>query len=127
MWAAYSSLAGSLFPNAISVIDRYHFFIHLNKALDLTRKSVRKLFPDEPSFKYLRWALLKNPDHLSDAEKKLLSDAFRNSSELQKIYEMRVDLKVIFDTDLTKKEAFIEVGLWEKRLVVLAINSWIRF
>lgn len=115
MWDAYSTLAGTLFPNAISVIDRYHFFIHLNKALDSTRKSIRKISPDETSFKHLRWALLKNPDHLSDAEKSLLSDAFINSSSLQQVYEMRVDLKAIFDTDLTKDEAFIEIGLWEAK------------
>jgi transposase len=30
MWDAYSTLAGDLFPNATSVIDRYHFFIHLS-------------------------------------------------------------------------------------------------
>lgn len=109
MWDAYSTLAEALFPNAISVVDRYHFFIHLSKALDSTAsairfdcKSLRKDFPDEECFKYLRWTLLKSPDDLSEDEQKTLNKAFLVSPDLQKVYQLRQDLKAIFDMDLTK-------------------------
>jgi transposase len=115
MWDAYSTLAGDLFPNAISVIDRYHFFIHLSKALDSTRKSLRKDFPDEECFKHLRWTLLKSPDDLSEDEQKTLNQAFLISPDLQEVYQLRRDLKAIFDLDLTKDQASLKVEEWKEK------------
>ena len=115
MWDAYSTLAGDLFPNAISVIDRYHFFVHLSKALDSTRKSLRKIFPDEESFKHLRWTLLKNPDDLSENEQKTLKEAFLISPDLQEVYQLRKDLKAIFDLDLTKDQASLKIEEWQEK------------
>ena len=115
MWDAYSTLAGDLFPNAISVIDRYHFFIHLSKALDSTRKSLRKEFPEEESFKNLRWTLLKSPDNLSEDEQKTLKEAFSISPALDEVYQLRKDLKAIFDLDLTKDQAATKVEQWQEK------------
>jgi transposase len=115
MWDAYSTLAGDLFPKAISVIDRYHFFIHINKALDSTRKLLRKESPKDESFKHLRWALLKNPDRLSKEESQILQKAFELSDQLKEVYQLRKDLKKIFDSNLTKQEALIEVQTWQEK------------
>lgn len=119
MWDAYSNLAGKLFPKAISVIDRYHFFVHLNKALDASRRALRKDFPDEALFRNLRWALLKNPDDLSMEEKDILSNVFALNPELGCIYELRKELKGIFDLDITKEEAKQKVEEWEKKAIAL--------
>jgi transposase len=113
MWDAYSTLAGELFPKAISVIDRYHFFIHLNKALDSTRKSFRKEFPEQESLKGLRWTLLKSPDDLSENEQKMLKEAFSITPTLQEVYQLRKDLKAIFDLDLTKEKASLKIDEWQ--------------
>ncbi len=115
MWDAYSILAGDLFPNAISVIDRYHFFIHLCKAIDSTCKSLRKDSPDEECFKSLRWTLLKSPENLSKDEEKTLNQAFLVSPELQEVYQLRKDLKAIFDMDLTKDHASLKVEEWQEK------------
>ena len=123
MWDAYSTLAGDLFPNAISVIDRYHFFVHLGKALDSTRKSLRKDFPDEECFKRLRWTLLKSPDNLSEDEQKTLKQAFLVSPELQEIYLLRKDLKAIFDMDLTKDQASLKVEEWQGKAQKIGSKS----
>lgn len=123
MWNAYSTLAGDLFPNAISVIDRYHFFVHLGKALDSTRKSLRKDFPDEECFKRLRWTLLKSPDNLSEDEQKTLKQAFLVSPELQEIYQLRKDLKAIFDMDLTKDQASLKVEEWQEKAQKIGSKS----
>lgn len=115
MWDAYSTLAGDLFPNAISVIDRYHFFVHLSKVLDLTRKSLRKDFPDEACFKHLRWTLLKSSDDLSKDEQEILKKAFLLSPGLQDVYQLRKELKTIFDLDLTKEQASLKIEEWQEK------------
>lgn len=122
MWDGYSNLVGKLFPKAISVIDRYHFFVHLNKALDASRRALRKDFPDESLFKNLRWALLKNPDDLSIEEKDVLKNVFALNPALGCIYELRKELKGIFDLDITKEEAKQKVEEWEKKATALATN-----
>ncbi len=93
MWDGHTTLAGDIFSNAVTVIDRYHFFIHLNKALNATRSCLRKEFPDEETFKHLRWAILKSPKNLSPKEKTLLQKAFTLSEELSQVYQLRKDLK----------------------------------
>lgn len=70
-----------MFPNAISVIDRYYFFIHINKALDSTGRLLRKTLPEKEDYKNLHWALLINPAKLSDDENQKLQKAFEASSE----------------------------------------------
>jgi transposase len=119
MWDAYSNLAGALFPNAISVIDRFHFFVHLNKALDASRKALRKDFPEEVLFKNLRWALLKNPNDLSKEEQEMLQKVFLLSPELSTVYALRKELKDIFDLDISKEEAKQKVEEWEKKATAL--------
>lgn len=115
MWEGYTTLAGTLFPGAITVVDRYHFFAHFNKALHTTRSVLRKEFPDEETFKHLRWALLKSPENLSEKEQELLEKAFRLSEELAQIYQLRKDLKQLFDTHQTVEQAEIALDLWQAK------------
>ncbi len=123
MWDAYAGLAGSLFPQAISVIDRYHFFIHLNKALDASRKAVRKAFPNQDVFKCIRWTSLKNPEDLSTDEQEKLTQVFELNPQLGAIYELRKKLKHIFDLDISKEEAQEKVEEWEKEAAKLEVKS----
>lgn len=127
MWDAYSTLAGDLFPNAFSVIDRFHFFMHISKALDGTRKLLRKEFPDEKCYINLRWALLKNPINLDKDESDLLKKAFNLSSELASVYSLRQELKLIFDSDLTKKKSEQKLKEWEDKAQKTANKFMIMF
>jgi transposase len=79
------------------------------------RKSLRKDFPDEECFKHLRWTLLKSPDDLSEDEQKTLNQAFLISPDLQEVYQLRKDLKAIFDLDLTKDQASLKVEEWQEK------------
>ena len=45
MWDGYVSTAKEVFPNAEIVIDRFHFFGQMNKALDHVRKQLRGQSP----------------------------------------------------------------------------------
>ena len=76
---------------------------------------MRKNFPDEECFKYLRWTLLKNPDDLSENEQKTLKQAFLISPDLQEVYQLRKKLKAIFELDLTKDQASLKVEEWQEK------------
>ena len=41
MWGPFQDLAKELFPNALIHVDRFHWTMHLNKALDSYRKYLR--------------------------------------------------------------------------------------
>ena len=117
MWEGYSTLAGELFPHAISVIDRYHFFVHINQALDRTRKQLRQEFPDEKGWKHLRWALLKQPAKLSVEEAARVKQALELSPELRQVHRLRQELKELFDEELSQEEASAQLARWEAEAV----------
>ena len=70
MWDGYVNLVGAkgIFPNAINVIDRFHFVQHISTSLDGQRKLVRKEFASDERLKNLRWPLLKSPHSLNPDE-----------------------------------------------------------
>jgi transposase len=115
MWDGFISTAKEVFPNATIIVDRFHFFSHLNKAIDNQRKQLRKLFKDNEDFKSLKWALLKNKLELSSEEKRKLRRAFAISPELEAIYEHKEELRSIFERDLSRKEAEIMIEQWLKK------------
>ncbi len=86
MWQGFLNTAKAAFPNATLVVDRFHFFGDLNKALDNERKSLRRQFKDRDEFKRLKWALLKNAEDLTDDQKKKLARAFLLAPQLELIY-----------------------------------------
>ncbi len=114
MWDGFINTARAVFPKAAIVADRFHFFWHLNKAVDNQRKHLRKVFKEHEEFKHLRWALLKNQDDLSDEEKKKLHAAFILAPELKQIYDHKEQLRAIFEEDFSKEQAEIRISKWLK-------------
>ena len=119
MWDGFVSLTKEVFPNAVNVIDRFHFFCHLNKALDNERKALRKDHHDEEVFKHLRWPLLKAPNKLNMEERELLEKAFNKAPVLKQIYELRNELKSIFDQPLNELQADIKIAPWQQKSMQL--------
>ena len=62
MWGPYQQVIDTCFPQAQSVIDRFHVVKLLNQVLDTERKNLRKTEPTETSFKHLKWLLFKQAD-----------------------------------------------------------------
>ena len=116
MWDGYVNLAGEkgIFPNAINVIDRFHFVQHLSTALDGQRKLDRKKFAPDERLKNLRWPLLKSPDSLNADEQLQLKAAFEVSPTLESIYGLRTKLKAIFDTDCSQQAGLLALTGWEQ-------------
>ena len=87
VWKGFINTAQAVFSNATLVVDRFHFFGYLNKAVDNPRKNLRRQFKDQEDFKRLKWALLKNAEDLTADQKKKLNRAFLLSPQLKLIDE----------------------------------------
>ena len=112
MWQGFLHTAKVAFPNATLVVDRFHFFSYLNKALDNERKSLRRQFKDQNDFKRLKWALLKNAEDLTGDQKKKLARAFWLAPSLQLLHEHKERFRSIFDQRLTREQGEIELNQW---------------
>lgn len=136
MWDGYVNLAGEkgVFKNAINVIDLFHFVQHLGSALDGERKAARKEFPETECLKSLRWTVLKSPEDLNVEESKQLKEAFAVSGNLAKIYQLRIDLKAIFQKKHTKETGLEAINKWEEEAkkidskplakFLVTVNNW---
>lgn len=112
MWQGFINTAKAVFPQATLVVDRFHFFSYLNKAVDSHRKSLRRQFKDKEEFKRLKWALLKNPENLTPTQKDKLDRAFLQAPELKLIYDHKEKFRAIFNQHLTRKQGEIELNKW---------------
>lgn len=112
MWKGFINTAHAAFPNATLLVDRFHFFGYLNKAVDSQRKNLRRQFKDQEDFKRLKWALLKNAENLTADQKKKLTRALILSPQLKLIYEHKEKFRSIFNQHLTRKQGEIELNQW---------------
>ena len=112
MWQGFINTAKAVFPHATVVVDRFHFFSYLNKALDSQRKSLRRKFKDQEDFKRLKWALLKNAENLTPEQKKKLNRAFLLAPELKLLYEQKENFRAIFNQNLTREQGEIALNQW---------------
>ena len=112
MWQGFINTAKAVFPHATLVVDRFHFFSYLNKAVDSQRKNLRRQFKDQEDFKRLKWALLKNAENLTPDQKKKLNRALLLSPQLKLIYDHKKKFRAIFNQHLTREQGEIELNLW---------------
>jgi transposase len=112
MWQGFINTAKAVFPNATLVVDRFHFYSHLNKAVDGQRKNLRRLFKDEEDFKNLKWLLLKNGEDLTPEQKKKLDRTLLRSPQLKLIYDHKEKFREIFNQNLTREQGQIELDKW---------------
>ena len=121
MWGPFQDLAKELFPNALIHVDRFHWTIHLNKALDSYRKHLRRKNKEEEIFKGLKWTLIKRQKNLNARELEGLNKALEKDKELKRIYDFRNEFQYIFDTHLSIEKATDKVNIWLEK--VLKFNS----
>lgn len=129
MWSAYLNTAKELFTEAIVVADRFHFFSKCQDGLDHARKSLRKKFPKAEELKKLKWALLKNPDGLTDKQEEKLQAVFQQKQFhlLRLTWDARNALKDIFDTHLTKQQAEKEIDKWIEGVIKHKVRYLFKF
>ena len=105
-------------PNAVICADPFHVVKLVGDALDEVRRDLwqqlRRL-PDDrwaKDFKGARWALLKNPDKLTDTQAAQLAKIRRTRGGIWRAYEMKEQFRAIFAGDLTRDEAAELLDRW---------------
>ncbi len=112
LWLGFINTAQAVFPQAMIILDRFHFFSHLNQAVDRQRKSVCQQFKDHEACKHLKWALLKNAENLTPHQKNKRDQAFAFFPELKLIYDHKEKFRALFNQRLTRRQGAVELERW---------------
>jgi transposase len=117
LWDGYLSVGQSMFPNALLVIDRFHFFGHMQHAVDACRKHLRKRYPDDTRLKHIKWLLLKNRDTLSEEELAALRALFAvpEFAVLKQVYHAKNRLRQILEEESDPQQADQRLAAWEQQ------------
>ena len=90
------------FPNATTVIDKFHVIKHANEAVDAVRKEEVKTNPLLKKTKYI-W--LKNSDNLTEKQSEKKERLSKKRLKTGRAYSMRVTLQDIYETSNNRSEA----------------------
>ncbi len=107
MTGGYAKSVRAHAPQATIVIDNYHVVALATKALDEVRREhwneLRHAGQADTAkqFKHDRWALLKNPDDLSDQQATTLAAIRAGGGKLARAWAMKEMLRAIFAPGLT--------------------------
>ncbi|MGH2713886.1 MAG: ISL3 family transposase, partial [Thermoleophilaceae bacterium] len=109
MSAGYEKSVQAAAPQAVVCFDPFHVVALGTRALDQVRRStwneLRALDGTRARmFKGARWALLKNPEDLSDEQAAQLRKFRRRGGALWRAYTLKEALRAIFAGDLTPEE-----------------------
>lgn len=100
MWGGFPKVIKEVFTNAMIVIDRFHVMKLVNKALNKIRLNL------ELKGLKNRCLLLKNEADLTESEKLELTDLLKDSACLGIAYELKEELRNIYETSTTAKIGF---------------------
>ncbi len=106
MWGGFKKVIAEVFPNALIVIDRFHVMKLINKALNKIRLKL--------GLKGLnnRCLLLKNNEDLTEEEEKDLRQLLNFSPCLAIAYELKEELRDIYETTTTVKMGLRKLNKW---------------
>jgi transposase len=103
---AYAKAVRERAPSAVICFDPFHVVKLVTDALDTVRRQVwqaARTLPDQriaQAFKGARWALLKNPGDLTDAQAETLREMKRTGGILWRGYQLKETLRAVFAGDL---------------------------
>jgi transposase len=105
-------------PQATICLDPFHVVALGTKALDEVRRPLWQQMRQLPDpgiakrFKGARWALLKNPEDLTDTQAATLTAIRRNGGAMWRAYKLKEALRAIFAGDLDETEAGDLLDRW---------------
>ncbi|MGA7270030.1 MAG: ISL3 family transposase [Acidimicrobiia bacterium] len=109
-------------PQAVICYDPFHVVKVATDALEKVRRDIwqqlRRLpEPDiAKKFKGGRWALLKNPEDLTDRQAATLAEIKRHGGALWRAYQRKEELRAVFAGDLTDTEVADMLDRWCARV-----------
>lgn len=106
MWGGFQKVIKEVFPNALIVIDRFHVMKLVHKALNKIR-----LLLELKGLKN-RCLLLRNNEDLTEGEKEELQQLLNQSPCLSIAYELKEELRNIYETSTTVKRGLRKVAKW---------------
>ncbi len=122
LWRPYKSVIKEMLPNAQIVADRFHVMKQINEELDRQRKrekraaeklkNKRKREQKLAGITHSKYPLLKKKESLSDEEKIKIEEVNKVSPVLGKMYQMKEEIREIFETKITRDEAFDKFLEW---------------
>lgn len=127
MWPPYSQVAAQCFPQAQTVIDRFHVVKLLNHVLDTERKGLQQTEQGETNFKHIKWLLFKQANRCSEEEKEQLAQAFSTSPLLAKLYELRISFNKLFEEAENKLALKAGLSEWLKQANLIGCDSLKKF
>jgi transposase len=104
-------------PDAVICIDPFHAVKLVTDAFDATRRiewqAMREIDPEKAKlFKGARWALLKNPENLSDDQAGMLRRFKRRGGAIWAAYKLKESFRAIFHGDLETGQALKLLETW---------------
>ncbi len=118
MYTTYEEIAKTYFPNAVYVVDKYHWIRQAIWAFESVRKEVQKQFSKTHRiyFKKSRYLLMKRSEKLTEEEKQQVNVMLYTSADLSNAYFMKERLyrilgkieKTGYQNTLPVKKAFME-------------------
>ena len=117
MWEGYLNCAKEVFPNAVIIADRFHFFAYMNKELDKCRKAMRRKYPKDDDLKGLKWLLLKPRHKLSEKQAERLQAVLCKEEYvlLKRTWQAQNEFRDILETHCSKEEAERLIQQWKDR------------
>lgn len=106
MWGGYTKIVEKIFPNAQIVYDRFHVMQHINRELNLWRGTVGVT---SRGSKYL---LLRNGAELDEEQREKLEGILSQSPCLAMVYQLKEELRSIYETSKTLKSAKRKLKKW---------------
>jgi transposase len=106
MWGGFQKVIKEAFPNALIVIDRFHVMKLVNKSLNKIR-----LLLELKGLKN-RCLLLKNRTDLTEEEEPELERLLKHSPCLAIAYELKEELRDIYETSTTVKMGLRRFQKW---------------
>jgi transposase len=95
VWPAYITTAQELLPNAAITHDRFHLIMYGNKAIDQVR---RREVKQHDELKNTRYALLKNPENLTDKQRIKFEAIAGANYEVSNAWQVRENFKDLFSS-----------------------------
>lgn len=118
MGLAYPASVATHAPQATICWDPFHVVQLGTKALDKVRRGHWNVLreqagtDDAKRFKGARWALLKNPEDLTDTQADQLADIRRSGNSVWRAYQGKEQLRAIFAGDLDETDVERLLDRW---------------
>ncbi|WP_162549759.1 transposase [Hymenobacter nivis] len=127
IWVPYRQVAAHYFPQAQTVIDRFHVVKLLNQLLDMERKKLRQTEQAETDFKHLKWVLFKQFSHCSADERAPLAQARCKAPLPAKLYQLHGSFHELLEEAATKPALKTSLVEWLTQARLLRCDSLSKF